>query len=284
VSGSQQVAIVTDSTCDIPAEMATAEGITVVKLITTFPDGECFHDGELTQAEFFERMGRSKERPTTSQPPVGDFARVYEELLRSFPHVVSVHISNKLSGTIESARQAAQDFAGRVRIFDTLNLSTAAGWQAIEAARVAIRGSGPEEALEAAERIRGRVRHIVGLDRLDYLARSGRIGAVSAFMGGLLDLKVTLTVDEDGAFKPVARSRGHGAAMRDTLEYVRRQMGGETRGRFMVAHALSPDTAAYLRDAIAEAYEATELLIVETGSAITTHTGTGWGIGFVPGE
>jgi fatty acid-binding protein DegV len=72
--------------------------------------------------------------------------------------------------------------------------------------------------------------------------------------------------------------------MRETLEYVRREMGGETRGRFMVAHAMSPDTAAYLRDAIADAYEATELMVVETGVTISTHTGTGWGIGFVLGE
>lgn len=284
MSGTQQVAVVTDSTCDIPAELAAAEGITIVKLLVLFPDGESFHDGELTQAEFFERMDRSKTLPTTSQPPVGDFVKVYEQLLERFPHVVSVHVSNRLSGTIESAQQAAERFGGRVHVFDTLNVSTAAGWQAIEAARVAARGAGPQEVMEAAERLRSRVRHIVGLDKLDYLARGGRIGAVSAFMGGLLDLKVLLTVDTDGAFKPVARARGHKAAMRETLEYVMREMGGQTRGRFMVAHAMSPDTAAYLRDAIASAYEATELRIVETGVTISTHAGTAWAIGFVPGD
>jgi DegV family protein with EDD domain len=278
------VAVVTDSTADIPSDLAVAEGITVIPLITTFPDGQTFRDGELTQAEYFERMGRAKELPTTSQPPVGDFAKVYEGLLGSFTHVVSLHISNRLSGTIESARQAAAAFGDRVHIFDTLNLSTAMGWQVIEAARVAARGAGHEEILAAADRIRGRVRHIVGLDKLDYLARGGRIGAVSAFMGGLIDLKVMLTVDQEGAFKPVARARGHKAAMRETLDFVAREMGGETTGRFMVAHSMSPDTAAYLRDAIGAAYDAVELMIVETGVVIATHTGTGWGIGFVPGE
>jgi len=284
MSGAQQVAIVTDSTADIPAEVVQAEGVTVVPLVTTFPDGETFRDGELTQAEYFERMGRARALPTTSQPAVGDFVKVYERVLATFPHVVSLHISNRLSGTIESARQAAEAFGERVHIFDTLNLSTAMGWQVIEAARVAAKGAGPVEVLEAAERIRGRVRHIIGLDKLDYLARGGRIGAVSAFLGGLLDLKVLLTVDEDGAFKPVTRARGHKAAMRETLEFVRRAMGGETKGRFMVADSMSPDTAAYLRDAIAHTYEATELSIVETGVVIATHTGTGWAIGFVPSE
>lgn len=112
----------------------------------------------------------------------------------------------------------------------------------------------------------------------------GRIGAVSAFLGGLLNLKVLLTVDTEGAFQPVTRVRGHSSAMRETMEFVRRGMDGATRGRFFVAHALSPETAAYLRDAIASAYEATELIVVETGVVIATHAGTGWGIAFVPGD
>jgi DegV family protein with EDD domain len=281
---SRTVAIVTDSTSDIPRDMAEVEGIYIIPLVTTFPDGTCVRDGELTQAEFFERMGRAKALPTTSQPPVGEFVAVYEKLLETFQSVVSIHISNKLSGTIESARQAAESFGDRVHVFDSLNLSTAFGWQVIEAARVADRGAGVAEVLVAVENVRGRVKHIIGLDKLDNLARGGRIGAVSAFMGGLLDLKVLLTVDADGVFQPVTRVRGHKAAMRATLEFVRRGMGGATKGRFFVAHALSGETAAYLRDAIASTYDAVELTIVETGATIATHTGTGWGIGFVPGE
>ncbi len=284
MSGAKLVAVVTDSTADIPAELARTEGITVVPLITTFPDGASFHDGDLSQAEFFERMGRAKALPTTSQPAVGDFAAVYERLLEEHAHVVSIHISNKLSGTIEAARQAAERFGERVHVFDSLNLSTALGWQVIDAARAAERGAGPAEILEAAARLRPRVRHIVGLDKLDNLARGGRIGAVSAFLGGLLDLKVLLTVDAEGAFRPVTRARGHKSAMRETLDFVRREMAGATKGRFMVAHALSPETAAYLRDAIVEAFEVTELFMVETGVVIATHTGTGWGIGFIPGD
>lgn len=284
MSADRQVAIVTDSTADIPPQLAADEGITVIPLVTTFPDGVSVHDGDLSQAEFFERMGRAKELPTTSQPAVGDFSAAYARLLETFPSVVSVHISNRLSGTIEAAMQAAEAFGDRVSVFDSLNLSTALGWQVIEAARTADRGAGAAEVIAAAERIRSQVKHVVGLDKLDNLARGGRIGAVSAFLGGLLDLKVLLTVDEEGSFRPLARARGHKAAMRETMEFVKAGMDGATRGRFFVAHALSPDTAAYLRDAIAAAYDATELIIVETGVVIASHTGTGWGIGFVPGD
>ena len=278
----RSVAIVTDSTADIPAEMAAAEGITVVRLVTTFPDGACFRDGDLSQAEFFERMERSRTLPTTSQPPVGDFTAVYEGLLEHFAHVVSIHVSNRLSGTIDSARAAAEAFEGRVSVFDSLNLSTALGWQVLEAARFAAAGATAADVLAAAERVRSRVRHIIGIDKLDNLARGGRIGALSAFMGGLLNLKVLFTVDSDGAFQPVTRARGHNSAMRATLAFVKQGMGDCTHGRFFVAHAMSPEIAAYLRDAIAATYEAPELRIVETGVVIATHTGSGWGISFVP--
>ena len=277
-----RVAIVTDSTADIPPRLAEDEGITVVRLVTTFPDGACFRDGDLSQAEFFERMGRSRALPTTSQPPVGDFTAVYESLLERFAHVVSIHVSHRLSGTIESARAAAETFGGRVSVFDSLNLSTALGWQVLEAARTAATGASVPDVIAAAECVRSRVRHIIGIDKLDNLARGGRIGAVSAFMGGLLNLKVLFTVDADGAFQPVTRSRGHNAAMRKTLEFVRQGMGDSRRGRFFVANAMSPEIATYLRDAIAATYDATELRIVETGVVIATHTGSGWGISFVP--
>lgn len=282
--GVRTIAVVTDSTADIPREMARAEGVTIVPLVTTFPDGQSFHDGELSQSEFFERMGRSKSLPTTSQPAAGDFSNVYDRLLGEFSHVVSIHISNKLSGTIESAHHAAEAFGDRVRIVDSLNLSWGLGWPVIEAARAAAAGGTLEEIVHVAESARDRCRLIVGVDKLDNLAKGGRIGAVSAFLGGLLDLKVLFTVTKEGSFAPVARARGHKAAMRETLEFIRREMGEVKSGRFCVAHALSPQTAEYLREAIAATFDATELLVAETGVVIATHTGTGWGIGFLPAE
>jgi len=278
------VAIVTDSTADIPPEMAGREGITVVRLITTFPDGTAFRDGDLTQAEFFERMGRARALPTTSQPPVGAFEEVYERLLETFAHVVSIHVSERLSGTIESARAAAERFGDRVRIVDSRNLSWGLGWQVVVAARQAMAGAAVANVVAAAERTRDRARLIVGLDRLDNLARGGRIGSVSAFLGGMLDLKVLFTVDCEGVFAPVTRVRGKKAALRETLEFVKREMGSATGGMFCVVHAMSEDVALQLKEGLASLYDAKELLVCETGVVIATHTGTGWGIAFVPGE
>ena len=135
-----------------------------------------------------------------------------------------------------------------------------------------------------AEHARDRARLVVGLDKLDNLARGGRIGALSAFVGGLLDLKVVLTVNPEGTFAPVARVRGRKAELREMLDYVKREMRGATSGMFCVVHAMSEDVAMQLRDSLASTYKGSELLVLETGVVVATHSGTGWAIGFVPAE
>ena len=277
------VAIVTDSTWDLPPSLAVENGIVVVPLLVAI-EGVTYRDGELTPEVFFQRMGASKALPTTSQPPVGAFVEAYAKALETAAEVVSIHISSKLSGTIESALQAAGQFGGRVHVFDSLNLSGGLGMQVLEAARAAARGVSVEEVLRVAESARDRVRMIVGLDKLDNLAKGGRIGAVSAFLGGLLNLKVTFTVDAEGRFEPVARTRGNAAAMEHTITWVREKMGEKGRGAICVLHAQSEAKALVLRDRLQELLDVTEMTVSEVGVVIATHTGTGWGVAVLPQE
>ena len=280
---SRLLAVVTDSTADIEPQIAADHGIAVVPLSVTFGGGT-FSDGQLTQREFFTRMNTSARLPTTSQPPIGAFVEAYEHALEGADHVISVHISSRLSGTLEGARTAAERYPGRVDVFDSRNLSWGLAWQVLEAARAAAEGMGPDVALVRLARLRDRVKLLVGLDSLDNLARGGRIGKVGAFLGSMLNLKVTLTVDPNGEFVPLARSRGEKAAMRHTIDWGAQQMGTATGGRFAVGHALEPEQAAYLAEEIRKRWDATELVIYEAGSVIATHTGTGWGVAVVPGE
>jgi DegV family protein with EDD domain len=277
------VAIVTDSTSDLPPGMAERNGIVVVPLMVAI-DGVTYHDGEMSPEEYFRRMGAAKSLPTTSQPSVGDFVETYTRVLQTAAEIVSVHISSKLSGTMDSALQAAEQFGGRVHVFDSLNLSGGLGMQVIEAARAAADGMSVEEVLKVAASARDRVRMIVGLDKLDNLAKGGRIGAVSAFLGGLLNLKITFTVDADGKFDPVARTRGGAAALDHTIEWARGHMGESGRGKVCVMHARSEEKALALRDRLAELLDVTEMTVTEVGVVIATHTGTGWGVAVLPAE
>jgi len=277
----REVGIVTDSTTDIPKETAQAYDIAIVPLMVNFED-ETFQDGFLSQEAFFARMNAAPNLPTTSQPSVGTFVEMYERQLESARTVISVHISSALSGTIESAREAARQFGERVHIFDTLNLSMGEGLQVIEAARSAASGAGAQEVLRVLEDARRRVKMIVGLDKVDNLAKGGRIGKVSALLGGMLNLRVLFTVNEAGSFEPVARVRGAKAAREETLAWVEKQMGNCRRARFSIMHAMSPDNAAWLEEQIRERYSADELTVVEVGPVIATHTGTGWGVALLP--
>jgi len=274
-------AVVTDSTADIAPEMALERGITVVPLGLTIA-GETLADGVLSQAEFFERMRSAPELPTTSQPSAGAFVAAYERALETADSVVSVHISNRLSGTVESARTAAEQFDGRVHVVDSLNLSWGLAWQVMDAVNASNEGLTAPEAVARLEQTRTHVKLLVGVDSLENLRRGGRIGAVSSLLGSLLNLKVTLTVDEAGAFSPLGRSRGEKAAIEYSLDWVAKQMGDASSGRFAVGHGLSEERAHRIAESIRQRWGVSEMVIYEAGSVVSTHTGTVWGIAVWP--
>ena len=277
----RDLTVITDSTADLPTQLAASRGIEVVPLVVTFGD-ETFADGDLTQAEFFGRMAESPELPTTSQPSVGAFVEAYERALEKAEQVVSVHISSRLSGTVESARRAAEQFPGKVHVFDSLNLSWGLAFQVLEAATAVSEGLAIDAVLERLESARSRVKMIVGVDSLENLRRGGRIGSVSAFLGSLFNLKVTFTVGPDGTFVPLNRSRGAKAALEDTMKWVAQQMEGVSRASFAVQHAMAEERALRLRDALRERYDVVEMYVAPAGSVISTHTGTGWGVTVMP--
>ena len=282
VAGTERdFAIITDSTADLPVDVAVARSIDVVPLLVSFGD-DSFPDGTLSQVQFFERMASSAKLPTTSQPSVGAFVEAYEKALRDAVEVISIHISSGLSGTVASARQAAERFAGKVHVFDSLNLSGGLALQVLDAADAADEGLSAGDTLARLEKTRDRAKMIVGLDSLDNLARGGRIGKVSAFLGSLLDLKVTLTLDAQGKFTPVKRTRGEKAALVHTLDWIEEAMGGTRAGRFAVGQAMSAERAGRIRDAIAQRFDAVEIMMYEAGSVVSTHTGSVWGVAVLP--
>lgn len=273
----RNICVVTDSTSDIPKEMAEEYGITVVPLSVSI-GSETFDDGDLSIEEFFSRMNAAPELPKTSQPSVGRFSETFRHCLENFSDVVCITISNRLSGTFESATEAARAFGERVHVLDTLNLSWGEGYQVIEAAKAAAAGATVADIKARFHELRSRANMVVGLDSLDNLARGGRIGRVSQLLGGLLNLKVLLTVGSDGAFVPVGRYRGKKAALQATIDWAASKVDEKKRAHFAVQHALSPDTAAWLEDAIRARFNVGELIVVPAGAVISTHTGTGWGL------
>jgi len=181
---------VTDSTSDIPAQVAERYGIEIVPVLVNI-NGKSYADGlELSREEFYTRLPALKQLPTTSSPSVGSFQERYEKLLRAgADSVVSIHPPDALSGIFNAARLAAQDFGARVTVLDSGQLSLGLGYQVILAAEAVAQGAAREEVLSLVESIRRRVRLTALLETIEYVRRSGRVSWAAAMLGGALRLQ-----------------------------------------------------------------------------------------------
>ncbi len=265
------VFVVTDSTSDIPRELAEQYGITMVPLSVTFGD-ESFRDGvDLGADEFYARLQSSKQLPTTSQPPPALFQHAYEHLVTR-GEVVSVHLSHKFSGTVETARSVAREVAAeKITVVDSGFVSMPLGMCALAAARAAQAGAARAECAAAAESVARRLKLLVTFETLEYLRRGGRIGRASAFVGGLLKLKPILTV-QDGEAHPVARVRSRRKALDELLALA---LSAERVDDVAVMHTTTPQDADDLAARVREARPGVPVHIGRFGPALGVHGGPG---------
>jgi DegV family protein with EDD domain len=232
--------LVTDSTSDISPTAAQELGISVVPLTVRFGN-EQYRDGVDIDADaFYTKLEHTHVHPTTSQPSPDLFATLYRTLLENpADQVVSLHISSKLSGTLQSAHLAAQDFdAARLHLVDTESVS--GGMQLLVRAAlddIAAGDDAPTVAAKTARR-RSHVTILFLLDTLTYLHRGGRIGRAQAFVGGLLSVKPVLTV-HDGEVAPLARVRSRTKGIGMIIDEVRKRA---PLARLAAFHADAPDS------------------------------------------
>jgi DegV family protein with EDD domain len=271
---SANTAIVVDSTADFPQAPRRYPNWQIVPLYVRF-GGESFRDYvELGPSEFYARLRGAAASPTTSQPTPADFAEVYRRLV-DFDRVYSLHIAGTLSGTVESARAAAEDLGERVRVVDTETASAAVAMLGLAIQRRLERGTSDEEVEALVERHRKTSQLIFTLDTLDYLARGGRIGRASAWAGELLKVKPILTI-RHGEVLPVKRVRGNRRAFDEFVAAF--QAGSEDRPelRTAIAHADAPARAEALKEMVRRTRPQAELELVTTlGPVVGTHAGPG---------
>jgi DegV family protein with EDD domain len=211
------VAIVTDSTSDLSSELAAELDVAVVPLTLTL-DGQTFKDGvDIGPDDFYRRLERSGGIATTSQPSIGEFSEVYQRLLRDHEQILSLHISGTLSGTVDSARQAADLVGdGRVTIVDTRLVSMALGLAVLGARRLVERGADAPQAADQVRPVCEAMKVYCMVDTLEYLRRGGRIGRAGALVGSMLQVKPVLAV-QDGQVTPLERVRTKERALRRVI-------------------------------------------------------------------
>lgn len=268
------IAIVTDSTSDLSPDLCAQRGIQSVPLYVLF-DGKMHKDGiDLTPGELFAGLKAGKKTPSTSQPSPAEFAQVYQEALATAQQVISVHISGQLSGTVGSARLAAQDFGDRVTVVDSRSATLGLGMQALRAAERAREGRSVAEIVSELERVAALADIRFTVDTLDFLRINGRIGGAQALLGSLLNIKPILTV-KAGRVESGGRVRGNKKAIADIVEHVGKYVAD--RGGARVAFLCTVGGEDYLREVRAGLSGVTfeDFGDHQIGAVIATHTGPG---------
>lgn len=202
-----KIGIVTDSTSDLPGDLAQRFGVEVVPTILVV-EGKQYADGkDLSRGDFYARLPAMQTFPTTAAPSIGEFSARYQKLLDSgCDFVLSIHAASQLTAICDIARQAADDFPGRVAIVDSGSLSLGLGFQALAAAEAAESGADVETAIASIADVRRRLRVFAALDTMDYLRRSGRVPAAVTLLGGMLSIKPLIELT-DGLLKPAGATR-----------------------------------------------------------------------------
>jgi DegV family protein with EDD domain len=264
--------VVTDSTSDLLAAEAQRLGVTVVPLTVRFGE-ECLLDGiDLSADDFYARLPTSTVHPTTSQPSPEQFTEVFRGLLAGPDDgVVSIHLSPKWSGTMQSASLAAQEFDGRVRVVDSGTISAGLQFLLRGALRDIAGGADADTVVKNVEDRRERVVIYILLDTLTYLHRGGRIGRAQAFVGGMLNLKPVLRI-VDGEAHPFARVRSRQQGVAKLLDSIRAEGPLEA---LATMHSGAPDLLDAIGPSLTRAYHELDISSGQLGPVVGVYAGPG---------
>ena len=264
------VRIVTDSSADLPAELVQQHQITVLPCYVVVDD-QTLKDGVDIQADdFYRRLQAGGPTPTTAQPTVADFQAVYQDLTSQGDQVVSIHVSGKLSGTLNSAEQAKGSLDGEaVEIIDSRLAAMPLGLVVLEAAALAAEGGSHQEVAEKVRQGLDLHHGLFALDTLEFLQKGGRIGKAQAFLGSVLNVKPILRLHE-GEAHPVERPRNRERAMHRLVELVKEL--GPVR-RMAVIHSTDAERMAVLKQELTGLLPADQIIEARFGSTLGTYIG-----------
>jgi DegV family protein with EDD domain len=269
-----RVAVVTDSTCDLPVGITEAMGVRVVPLSVAFGGRDLYSRVTVTDEEFYAELATSDELPTTSQPVGPWFDEAWADAADDgFDAIVSLHVSDALSGTVDRARTLAATAAIPVHVVDSRQVSGGLALQVLAAVRVAEDGGTPAQVVAAADAARRTTTSVIAVDTLEYLRRGGRLSGTQAMVGTALRMRPVLGV-QGGRIELIDRARTWSKAVERLVDRVAEQATAEPQ-HAVIAHAMAPARAQELLEAVSARVEVAQSLQVVIGPVVGTHTGPG---------
>lgn len=277
MSARRKIALISDSTCDIPLPLMAQYNITFAPQYLIWGNQEYRDRIDIQPQEFYKRLGSSHDMPKSSQPVIRDFVRVLEEAVKQgAEEAVIIPLSSQLSGTIESARQAAELVSIPVHVVDSKTGGMALGWQVLAAARTREAGGDVQQMVAAAERVRKTEQIIFYVDSLEYLHRGGRIGGAARLIGTALNLKPVLYVDHEvGRIEAGEKVRTRRRAFDRIYDLFFEAMDTDCPMHICVIHSNAGELAQAMEQRIREAHNPVELFTTTISPVMGTHIGPG---------
>jgi DegV family protein with EDD domain len=271
-----KIALVTDSTASMPQDLVNKYEIIVAPQILIWGK-ENFEDGvNITPSEFYTRLKKTTIMPTTTQVTVAKFHEIYQSLLAQDYQILTVVISSKLSGTLNSALQARemQPANAPIEIIDSNSTAMALGFQLLTVARAIKQGASFAECVALAEKAKDHTGIFFAVDTLEFLHRGGRIGGATRFLGTMLNFKPILEL-RDGRVEPIERVRTRGKSLSRIVELTIEQIGNRTPVRLSTLHANAPEDAKLVLQEAAARLNPIETVFSEVSPVVGVHAGPG---------
>jgi DegV family protein with EDD domain len=267
------VKIVTDSSCDLPAQLVQELGITVVPLYVRFGEKTYRDRVDITEDQFYQRLQHDPIHPSTIQPSPHDFTNIYQKLSSEADGIVSIHISGKLSGTCNSALQGKElvENGCPIEVIDSQILTMGLGQIVMVAAKAAQAGESFEKVLTKVKQIIPNV-HLLGLlDTLKYVALGGRIFKAKALLGSILNVKPLLSL-KDGVTVPAGQARTRAKGIDRLFDFVKSATNIED---LAVVYNTTPGEAQALVERLGSIFDKERIIVAMVGPMLGVHMGPG---------
>ncbi|MBU4562931.1 DegV family EDD domain-containing protein, partial [bacterium] len=273
----KSIGLVTDSTCDLPPELIKKYNIQIVPIVIQVGKKSYLDQVEIKPKDFVHILETSNEKLSTSQPPPAFFKKVYDKAAEKYESIISIHISEKLSGTIQGARMGCKDmeYVNKIHIVDSKTSSVALGLLVAEAAQLIQEGCKLEEIINRLKIAADNVKIFISIPTLKYLMRSGRLSKTKGLLGTLLNLKPILTVNSDGNIVEAAKVIGQNRVIHKTVDLAIKFAKSVKNPRFGITHVAAPELAQWYGYKIRNVFNSSKVMISEASPALSVHIGIG---------
>jgi DegV family protein with EDD domain len=271
------IAIVTDSTCDLPRELIDRYQIQVVPLHLLFGETEYLDKLTIDTGEFLDRVDRSSEFPTSSQPATGLFNRTFSYLSTYYESIIAIHVAGALSGTVNSSGRAAEAVGGKkkISVLDSHQISSSLGLVVLRAAEAVAAGKSHDEVVSEVESYGRKAQLLVSVHTLEYFIRGGRVKPVAGAIGKVLNLKPIITLDAEGGAITIGKPFSVRQNVAKILKMIERRHAESPLRCFSVVHGSNPEGAREVADKIEQLVGFPPLYIEEISPVLALHAGRG---------